>query len=472
MAKYYLVSEFTPSQKIEGRDSTFRRIYPRASEGFLFHDTEEALQLSDILRPLHRLSELFEGAKKALVIRHDANTLVATFSLAAFPKPVRIQRDPYKPSTKDYEWLQESGLTGWLIPDVNNPSVPAIACSPDDIFSNCTELVRYTNSCPCPKQDTGECAAEVLYPNLPEGIQSQDMLSDYRIDRKSLKRVRYKTIAGFELTSGGLTADGDFGKAIRPWDNHDFQVVPGRRLELSARGKARHLRAKFRKAQCSKCCFVKTFYYSGETEDCGNIADCKEATDAATAWGLLYHWYSDCGFNNMEGFTAKQRDYLVQAAGRETLIRAICERRTRTIWGGFVSTHKGWCYRLSAAGGDITRCEDIATWKELKEKIPELPDKIEPIHLDSKTKLACAILGTQRHGITAQYMPYRPIYKITVVGSCAEATGAASRYESTSLSLYVNGKHEDVKEYYRAVWGYRFSKAPEWARQRLHLPTV
>lgn len=430
--------------------------------------------MSDIRRPLHRLSELFEGATKALVIRHDDKTLVATFSLAAMPKPVRIQKEPYKPSTTDYEWLEHSGLSGWFIPDVNNPSLAAIECVPDDIYSHCMELTRYTNSCPCPMQATGECDSKYLYPNVPEGFSVADMQTDYLIDRTVLKRVRYKKLSDFELTSGGLTNAGNFAKAMRPWDDHEFQHVSSRRLELSARGHARHVRAKFRKAQCSKCCFV-TEHYDGEIHDCGCIEDCKEPTDATTAWALLFYWYEHCGFEPMEGFTNAQRDYLIQAAGDELLVQAIASRRTKTILGGFVRGYNVgrrrdcWFYRLSAAGGDIQRSKDVECWKDLKEIIPGLPDKPKPDKLSSKTKLACAILGSQKHGITELYKKYYPIYKITVNGGGVEASGAATRYESTSLSLHTD-KYESVKDYYHAVRGWRFSEAPKKARY--HLTTV
>jgi hypothetical protein len=306
---------------------------------------------------------------------------------------------------------------------------------------------------------------------LPAGIEPADLTENYGfIESKELKRVRFKTLAGFELISGALTIDEDFKTSVRPWDFHNYSIVSARRLELSARGKARHLRDKFRKAQCKKCCFVTTLYPSGDIKDCGNINECKESTDATTAWALLFDWYSKSGFDRMGGFTTAQRDYLITQAGNQTLVQAIATRRTQTVWAGFVRRTyprpQEWVFRLSAAAGDIQRSVDITSWSELKELLPELPDKVESLDLTSKTKLACAILGVQ-NGISEDYKPYYPIYKIELSHGYVVATGAATRYESTRMLLETGEDDDNVKEYYKALWGYQYNKAREWAKTRL-----
>lgn len=469
MARYYLVCEFTPSQKVEGRALHYRRIYPRAPQGFLFHDTEGPLGVQDILRPLHRLSELFENATRALVIRHDANSIVATFSMSGFPTPVRIQKKPYVVESTDYEWLQEQKtMETWLIPAVNNPGEAPIVCSPDDIYNGCMELVRYTNSCPCALLSSGKCAEKYLYPQLPPGFTPVVMQSDYTVDTKLLKRVRYKTLADFTLTSGGLTTDKNFAKAVRPWDDHDFDVVSGRKHDLSVRGKSRYLREKFRLDTCGTCCFVSKDY-NNNINDCGDIHSCTESTDEITAWGILFGWYKESGFGNMDGFTNKQRDYLIALAGSTTLTRIITpSRRTETTYGGFVRPgNRGpWQYRMVPTGGNLQRNIDFKSWADLRAHIPELPATLERKPVSSKTKLACAILGVL-YTVYESYKPRYEVYSIEVSGKYVTASGASQRYESTSISLDTAGS---AKHFYKEIWGYSFGTALNKGKR--YLPTV
>jgi len=490
MSRFYFVCEFTPSYLYSGRipqDSIYGRVYPGAPEGFLFHDTENALGIRDILRPLRDLSALFEGATKALVLRHDDHSLVATFSLAAFPTPARRRIHKYAYRGGVYsegphggDWLQDNNPQGWLISDVNDPTVPPTACAPNDIFDQCTRLSRFAGNCPCTLLKTGECATRYLYPNLPSPFNdAQTMRVDYLIDAKSLKRVRYKNVADFELISGALTVNADFTPSVRPWDDHDFSLIEARRRKLSVRGKVRHLRDKFRQAQCAKCCFAdKPKGAKEKVVDCGQVDACTEATSSATAWGLIYHWYKTMNFESMPGFTPAQRDYLIQVAGRETSAKAISAvRRTRVIYAGFRARQSHayssaignvhWHYHLAAAAGDLQRSSSYGSWSDLKKVLPELPETIESTPLPSKVKLACAIFGSRLYGITEPGKSWYPLYKVALRGSYVVATGTNARYESTAEGLDTDLC--DVKEYFARVPGLagNYKEAPRLARERL-----
>lgn len=448
MARYYLIAKFTAGFEMHG--NKFGYIYSRAPDGFLFHDTEEDLPVSAIQLPLKKLSELFEDSTKALILRIDAHTLIATFSLNGFPYPVK-----HGYTTSD-EWLQKTQLEGYLISDVNDPKA-IHPCNPDDVYSNCIELPRYTGGCPCPLQRTGECREKNLYSNLPAPFAPADMHTDFLIEKESLKRVKYKNLVDFEFISGAVTTEKDFQDAIRPWNTHDFDHVEERKTELSSRGKERHRRDKFRKEKCKACCFASVG--SNYVRDCGLLNSCETAVSDDTAWSVIWRWYKDSNFESMPGFTSDQRDFLIHRAGDNYSCRAINKtRRTKIKLAGFVKdSSDNWCYQLSAAAGLLQRFSLVASWGELVEIIPQLSQEFKPITLNSKTRLACAILGSQRW-IYQRYRGHYPVYRVQVYGSHVEATGAATRYEATSKTLDT-GVNPEVKRYYALALGYDFPNA-------------
>jgi hypothetical protein len=465
MPRYYILTEFTPSVKQHG--VIHQRVYPGAPTGFVFHDTEKDLSVKDILRPLHRLADLFDNATRVLIIRQTSNTLVATFSLSGFLTPALIRAAYWKSSPDDHEWLTRHAPEGWLIPDIHNPAQAPIQCNPDDLYSQCTELLRYTGGCPCDLLASGECVRRNVYPHLPPEFTEEVMRTDYMILKDNLKRVKYKTVSGFTYITGGHTTTTEFSEAIRPWDTHDFSVVSKRQTALSNRGKLRHIRKKFKEAHCRTCCFVTTVYHSGGVEHCGDIANCESATRTTDAWLLLYNWYNNhSGFENMPGFTAVQRDYLIRAAGTETRARLFTNRRCKTLYGGFVFAVGEWRYCLSAAAGDLQRNLKVSSWKQLKSYLPELPDIIDTPRVDAQTKLACAALGT---GYVVRRRPYHPVYKIVLEHGYVEAVGAACRYLSGS-ELLDTGVNADVKPYFTVIFGYRYGAARN--HMKLRLPTV
>lgn len=452
MARYYLIAKLTAGYN--AYRNKFSYIYPRAPDGFLFHDTDDDLPLSAIQLPLKKLSELFEDATKALVLRVDANTLIATFSLNGFPYPTKY-------GYNSDEWLQREQLEGYLISDVNDPKAVHV-CNPDDVYSNCIELPRYTGGCPCPLQRTGECKEKNLYPNLPAAFTPADMHTDFLIEKESLKRVKYKKLVDFEFVSGALTTVGDFQDAIRPWNTHDFDQVEYRKAELSSRGKERHRRDKFRKEKCKTCCFAVTG--NNFIRDCGQLNRCDAPVSETTAWALVWQWYRDSKFESIPGFTPEQRDFLILKAGDNYSCRAINKtRRTKVKLAGFVQDlSNNWCYQLSAAAGALQRFVYVASWGELVAIIPELSQEFSPAELNSKTRLACAILGSQRY-IYQVHRGHYPLYKVQVYATYVEATGAAARYEATTKTLST-GLDANVKKYFTLALGHNFTHANAWLK--------
>lgn len=461
MARYYLLTEFTPSYVPQGR-VLHRRVFSCAPQGFLFHDTAPELHLRTILRPLRALAQLCGSVHKALVLRVDAQTLVATFSLAGFPYPVQVNLPaPYESSDESFEWLNKNPLRGWLIPDVHNPHLAPIPCVPGDYYDACTELSKFTGGCPCPLLKAGVCQEKYLVPNLPAGFDLHDLITDFTIPESSLKRVKYRRLNAFEYITGTYTQEEEFAEALRPWDAHTFSSVEVQRTKYAKRGAVNSFRAAFRKAQCATCCFMQPRY--GKPDECGASGGCEGATNEASAWGLLYQWYRQSGFDNTPGFTNAERDYLIEAAGRSSLAKGICSRRTQTLYGGFVYTNQTWSYRLSADAGNPQRTIDIPSWGRLKTILPELPDTLPATTLQSQDRLACAILG-RRWCVTETQRRSFPIHSIQVTPLCISAYGASTS-DATSVSATLQrGSHATVLNYYCERWGHSYYRAPAWIK--------
>lgn len=414
MPKYYTVCDMTPS-RADRYDRQHQRVYPSAPRGFLFYDSEglEPQQLRKAMWSLlGTISEdnKPEGAIPALFIPLDECTVAATFSLRAFPSPIRYGKTQYynrhvtaNPGT---EWLSVHGadLEAAVVTDITNPLSRINYVNPNALYDQCTELMRLTGLCPCDLEGA-KCRSENVLPSLKE-ITEEQMLYDFFLDKEDVRFARYKHVAGFEYASPATTTLQDFETGNRPWDAHDFTAVEARRAEYKVRGNRQSVDYKKRTLECSECAF-QTMQYDGTSTDCGWVRNCTGPVSVEQAYEALQEWYDESGYENMRFFTAAQRDYLMLKGGEEVRAK-ICgaTRRIKATYGGFLRTGYGatggWTYRLSAHAGDISRHEDFKSYADLRSVLPELPEQptVEP--LDYKVKLAAASLGAWPH-VYVQY---------------------------------------------------------------------
>ena len=361
--KYYTICQFTPSYQAYSR-SKYARVFAHNPEGFLFHDTENDLDIRHIRKALYRLAELHQQdestkaiADTALVIRVNAKTLAATFSMSGLPRPVKIRKG-YWNDSQAIDWLSENNLSGWYLESVKDSSVPPTEVNYSQLYDHCENLMRLMGNCPCELQKTGECAEQLVWSKWPSAFQDAVIQrSHYGIEPDMLRKVRYKEVDGFHLVSGSHTTTDDFNASVRPWDNHDFSQVEERKHELSVRGKTRHVKEARKKAICTECVFsLKS--YKGNVSDCGQLGRCTSGIKEEDAWTTLYHWLDKkSGFMNMPGFTEEQRQHLIRLSGITVTARVLYEsRQTKTVFGGFMKDRDDdWAYFLSAGAGSGSR---------------------------------------------------------------------------------------------------------------------
>lgn len=468
--KFYTVCEFTESyrSRIHTRDRI--RIYGRASQGFVFHNRASELHINEILRPLYVLSGLFTPDRDklpALVVRADPKTLAATFSLQGFPRPVRLDRLNHPTHWNDgIEWLEQRDLNGWIIPNVLDPYKHPQQVNFNDFYEDCTELSRFTNSCPCNLASTGECYQRQVIPKLPSEIADAFREpSVYLFETSAFRLKRYKEIAGFKYVSPKATIDDDFASSFRPYDDHDFDIVEERQEDFKKRGKLRHVRDKHREQTCGECAFARYTYRGDKVTDCGLVDNCDSSTSEADAWALMYQWYSKSNFDSMDGFTKAQRDYLARNAGTVYKAKVLSDyRRTKVKLAGFRwqpvdptrRTYK-WVYQVSAAAGDLQRYRTYTDYDSLREDIPELPENPEAEPLTAKEKLYCAILG-QHEQLSAPYKDRYDVHYIMMNKCGMKSVGAATRYESVELSLRFN---DHAKRPFTALFGPKYTHHPD-----------
>jgi len=470
MARYYTLCQMTPSlggDRIRGggrrrRRAQFTRVYAGNPSGFIFHDSEKPLDIADIRHALHRLSSLHETgeadaptkANKALALRVSANTLVASFSIAALPYPIRVQKE-WNSQRNGYnteEWLSSNPLRGWLIPDVRDPSIAAFDCNVNDLYSECTRLERLTDHCPCEMLVTGECRDTLVKPKVPkEFMDLVDMKSDFRLEYGMLRKVAYKVLPGnWALTSPKTTVSDDFAETVRPWDYHDFTEVEARQNTVSARAKARHSRAKHEKVSCNTCALVHRTY-RGAVEHCGWIRDCTAPSTPEMAQVVLDGWLDNSGYLDMPGFTTQQRDYLIRLAGQPVMAKTFSAvRRVENIYAGFMrGGHNGmepWVYQLVASGGPLDRFKQYETYRDLQAIIPDLPDNPECAPLDREVLYVTACYGASpRISTSGKPWYHRRLIKMDPVNDTAAAyihtEGACSRYVSVRHSTHTRASY-------------------------------
>jgi len=489
--RYYTVCEMTPSHSTgyrsrNGKRGAYSRVYARAPNGFLFHDTEHPVDIADLRAAVNRLADLFETeeagvprrANQALAIRVNKQTIAVSFSTDAMPRPVRLQAgyDTSRGGQLYEEWLSKHPFEAWVIPRVNDLQTPPSSFQPGELYDHCIKLERLTDLCPCPLQDTGECFKTLVAPKFkeafPDGRQTSWIFNDYGL----LRRVRYKVLPGdWLLTSPKTTVGSDFTQTFRPWDYHEFSNVKERKDELSERAVARHSRDSHRKAKCTACAFA--IPTNGGFTDCGSIHSCTTNCTEENAWRVLLAWLHDeSGFMDMQGFTPAERNLLIRYAGATALASVFSHKRKSSITaGGFYyrSHTSSWAYQLVSTGGDMQRSMLYGSYQELRGVLPQLPEKVDYVEIPDTTLYAFAAFGRQPR----IYSSGKPSYERRVTKFDGDhfisTDGAAKRYVSTTHVFNLQGR---VKGYVTIHPTYRYPVVGKLAEtlpdRKVHLAVV
>ena len=457
-----------------GSNGSHRRHRPRTSaDGFLFHDSENDISVNDIRKALHTLSETCEGRDErprvntAYVVQLNERTLAASFSLRGVPHPEEASYWDLQKGVTDLH--AKTPLRGWFIDKLDDLSSAPVRWEYNAIYDACILLERATGACPCPKATDGSCRNTILRSALPKAMQTDDVFDGiYRLEPEAFKRVRYKTLPGdWVFTSSKATTHDDFARTLRPWDDYDFSLSSDRKTTLKARGVARHVREKFRENKCTVCEFAVTTY-KGAIKDCGYVRGCSEPTDAIEANGAIEAWLDASGFMKMEGFSDRERDYLIRAAGIQYFSSALGgQRRMHTILAGFHRKHGGlqgpWIYKVAAAKGGLARYTNFTSYEELRTRIPELPaptaiPDIDPISRRAYYALAC--IGSQGRRYYA-YHGQLPVRKVELTETRVNWDVATGRYvlhsdvfhldASLARAIEINPEltYTGVAQYYR-----------------------
>jgi hypothetical protein len=433
-----------------------------ASEGFLFHDTEDSLTFTDIQKALWMLSDLYENAQRVIAIHVDDNTIMATFSTCALPRPTRPGLNHY--SVKPDEYLETTGLSGWLLRDIKDPESGPIPVDYNDLYNDCIMLERVTDNCPCVKQAEGTCFPSTVYQRYPWLADNTTNYSAIEVSKFHTKR--YADVAGFEYISGQLATSADFTEAIRPWDNYDFSLVPTREAQFAERGQELSHRSTHRKVECSQCTFAAK-KHGGGYDDCGRIRDCRTHTTEEQAWVVLFDWLkTKTDFvTGTPGFSPGEINYLIKEAGRTELSKSISDtRKVPTYLAGF---HMGYNarnlqYMVTAARGHLKRHKYYISYEDLRMDYPMLPASadIPTITLEPKMLLA--------HAIYAQWAYIRgasggwghrnhPLWRVELQHSTMSTYGCTTDGYFYGPSLSVASP---VSEYIQAKWPSKQTEIP------------
>jgi len=491
--RYYTLCHFTPS--IRGYRKNYVKVWNRAPDAFLFHDTENSLEIEDVRKPLFILSELHvlndptaEAATSsvALAARVDSKTIAVTFSLRGFPSPIKLYKDGRSRFNGElHEWLSASGLSGWYIESVKDNSIPATPIDFSSFFDDCQQLPRLMGECPCPLLSEGQCLNTLVWPKLPAAFRQPAVHNSlFELTNKDVSKRRYSNLAGFQYVSSAKTTPTDFNQGMRPWDNHDFTLVQDRQNELSARGKVRHIREKSRKERCSSCVFANRQYSYKQgvlkITDCGYVNSCNHgATEEQTRTALL-GWYQHSLFASNDGFTKEQRDWLVRKAGDTVNVKALYPtRKTKTIYGGFRIRYSKITYQLSAAAGDLTRSIEFESFSDLKQCLASsdnpIPDDLsatEPLTDDQATAYAVVCF---RHSYRQRYGQDHPVRLIKLeTPEYVYMETAADRYIVARESIKIDDLKRLVYLHpsytYPSVYSSYLNHAPP--ASTIHLPVI
>lgn len=442
-----LVSGLTSRSR---KAATYLRIYPRAPSGFIFHDTDAAIDIADIRHALHRLANLHEvgeedapaKANQALALRVDANTLVASFSMSALPTPTLVATHGGRLHTgqNTREWLGTQSLTGWFVESVQDPSVAATPFVPNAFYDECTRLERLTGHCPCALLTTKECQATWVAPRIPEPFRAVGLLSrDFPVDYTMLRKVAYVTLPGeWKRTSPKTTATYDFTESIRPWDYQTFVNIEARQELISARAKTRHARVRHVATKCNSCELATRYRGAMAASDCGLLRDCTAPSTPEMVQRVLDDWLDTSSYLSMPGFTDAQRDYLIRLGGTTVLAKTFSpSRRVKNLHAGFMRTGYytagSWVYQLVSAGNNLSRYLQYNSYKELQEVLPELPDSPEVGPVDRRVLYVLAAFGNKptlrRSG--------SPTYHLRSIQATFRGDGSAHVHVDGANSRYV-----------------------------------
>jgi hypothetical protein len=462
-------------------------------EGFLFHDTEAAIEVNDIRKALHILSETCDAGEdsdrirtnSAYVVRLARDTLAVSFSLRGIPHPEEIDHwHVTRESGRDYHY--RAPQKGWFIDKIDDLSSPPVPWEYNEIYDKCLLLERATGACPCPKATDGSCRDQLLRPALPGVMQQPGVFdSQYRLEAETFKRVRYKTLPGeWVLVSSKATTRDDFARTFRPWSDYDFTIADKRKTTLKARGVARHIRGKFREDKCSACEFA-TKHPNDTYSDCGRIRSCTEAVDSTEAQGAVDAWLGASGFMSMTGFSNLERDYLVREAGAGYFSHALGgSRRMHVMLAGFrreyVDSKREWVYRVAAAKGDLSRRVSAPTYTALRRLVPDLPPseaikQVEPIAPHEYYGLACFGATPAKHYAFHGHLPIRKIALERHGVAWDVATKRyvlASGFFGTNATLYEAIRINPELDFHEVAQFYRNSLATKQLNHKRALPVT
>lgn len=164
----------------------------------------------------------------------------------------------------------------------------------------------------------------------------------------------------------------------------------------------------------------------------------------------------------MPGFAEHERTYLMQLAGSTQYTNVhTAQRRTETLFGGFMQAGRSWSYRMVPKGGTLNRIRQFDSYAELRTAIPSLPERPEPVTIPSLTVLACAIFGNHPFIYIHGKGRYDRRY-VKITGYGVETVGSNTRYETRGQTLTPSDK---VKDYAYALWGYQFGTLANSVKQ-------
>ena len=393
---YFTYCKMSPASLVPkqyGR-ARYRLVTQACPEGFIFHDSEKRLEVTSLLLPLFKLRKLFEGSSVAVAFRINENTIVASYSTAAIPKPVTINTAGKKryDLTELRLYPQTRDLMGWYIPSVTDQSKPIIAFDIGQMYDGCLQLQRLMGSCPCPHKDSGVCLTENVLPTFNGQVSLADLTTNYYTlfddNLKARLKREFENVGSFNYVSPGLTTEHDFYEGLRPWDDIDFSKVPERREEFKKRGYGRRLATTHIKASCSVCVFARreiTKDNACVVKPCVRLDQCTGSVLSTEAEALIQHVGTRDGIEINSQFTAKQVQALLRLIGTEYSSRVITPtRRTMVELTGFRVKLTGihsiyYEYTVHSAKGDLDRTTSFSNYQELVTAIPEVAISVAAI---------------------------------------------------------------------------------------------
>jgi len=253
-------------------------------------------------------------------------------------------------------------MYGYVISDVSNLGTEITQIDFGDVYDACTQLTRLAGQCPCPLRDSGECMETVVMPQLPQSFLGP-MNTVYHVDAPTLSRKAYQNLDGFVFVKTGYTTNVDFEQAERPYPLHDFSVVEARKDTYKKRASRRKSDSVFINTECNNCAATKYCF--------NNHRHCSGAFSEEEAYAHMELDHVESGFDQMSGFTADQRNYLIRMASRRVQCNAITRssRFTDSVLAGFARTGVSWGYRVAAENAPYTRYAVFTDYQSLYDSL-------------------------------------------------------------------------------------------------------